>query len=136
MFCSRCGNQMAQNARFCTKCGFELRRAIPTQVKQSPTASKLNDTDNTGASLSKKASQRLRLSIAIVIGIICYFIGSSLATDLHRYLNTKGATIEPSQAIMGAIGYIMVISGSLSVLVGIKGLIATSKYPPNENAER
>lgn len=136
MFCSRCGNQMAQNARFCTKCGFELRRAIPTQVKQSPTASKLNDTDNTGASLSTKVSQRLRLSIAIVIGIICYFIGSSLATDLRRYLNTKGATIGPSQAIMGAIGYIIVISGALSVLVGIKRLIATSKYPPNENAER
>jgi len=136
MFCSRCGNQMAQNARFCTKCGFELRRAVPTQAKQSPTASKLNDTDNTGASLSTKASQRLRLSIAIVIGIICYFIGSSLATDLHRYLNTKGATIEPAQAIMGAIGYIIVISGALSVLVGIKGLIATSKYPPNGNAER
>ena len=118
------------------KCGFELRRAVPTQTKQFPTASKLDDTNNTSASLSKKAFRRLRLSIVIVIGVICYFIGSSLATDLHCYLNNKGATIELSQAVMGAIGYFIVVFGALSVLVGIRGLIATSKFPPNENAER
>lgn len=129
MFCSRCGNHMVQDARFCTKCGFELHRAVPAQTKSLSSTSKLHDTDNASASLPKKASQRLRLYIAIVIGIICYFIGSSFATDLHHYLNTKGATINSSQAIMGALGYIITISGALSVLVGVKGLIATSKYP-------
>lgn len=137
MFCSRCGKQMESDARFCTKCGFELCRAIPTGVKQPLSSSEQKSTCDLSVPRLKKSLLRIRIMIvgAMVAGVICYFIGHSLASDLHRYLNTKGAGIETSQVIVGTIGYIVVAFGVLSVLVGLKALISTIEYPSSETKE-
>ena len=65
--------------------------------------------------------------VAIIVGVICYFIGSALASELHHYFNTKGKTISSIDAVIGVIGYIVVIMGAVLVLFGVKGLTATSK---------
>ena len=34
MFCTNCGNDVQQHARFCSKCGREVMPAVPAQPKQ------------------------------------------------------------------------------------------------------
>jgi predicted nucleic acid-binding Zn ribbon protein len=34
MFCTNCGNDIEQHARFCSKCGQEVTAAVPAQLKQ------------------------------------------------------------------------------------------------------
>ena len=125
MFCSRCANQMENDARFCTRCGFELELAVPQQKVRHPLGSIVTHRNVNHNSCS--SFQRVKMVVAIIVGVICYFIGSVLASELHYYFNTKGETINLIDAVTGIIGYIVVIIGAVLVLFGVKGLTATSK---------
>lgn len=129
MFCSRCGNQMEMNARFCTRCGFELEIAIPQQKNQLSVVQEPIVAHPEVDRKSCNSVKRVKMVVAIIAGITSYFVGSIFASNLHSYLNTKGATIDAVNVVIGAIGYIVVISGAALVLFGVNGLIVTSNYP-------
>lgn len=129
MFCSRCGNQMEMNARFCTRCGFELKIAIPQQKNQLSVVQEPTVAHTEVDRKSYNSVNRAKMVVVIIVGITGYFVGSIFASNLHSYLNTKGATIDTANVVIGAIGYIAVISGAVLVLFGVNRLIATSNYP-------
>ena len=133
MFCSRCGNRMNDHARFCTKCGFELKLGIPKQLNRSINHPQ-QGVAHSASCEPNKTSYRWRMIVAIIIGIACYFIGLSLASELNHYWNTiPRSTIDSSDYFIGIIGYLIAIGGGLSVLCGIRGLIAVSKHPPKDS---
>ena len=133
MFCSRCGSRMNDNARFCTKCGFELKLGIPKRLNRSINCLQQGVAHSTSCE-QNKTSYRWSMIVAIIIGTACYFIGSSLASKLNHYWHTiPRPHIDSSDYIIGIIGYLIAIGGLLSVLCGIKGLIAVSKHPPKDS---
>jgi len=42
-FCSKCGNQLAENAKFCTKCGAPTGAAVPQQTAEKPAIEKVGN---------------------------------------------------------------------------------------------
>ena len=134
MFCSRCGSQMNERARFCTKCGFELKQGIPRPKAEKTDVNEQQSTPQPLAKQQNKISHRLTFVGVIIIGIVCYLIGSALSSELHHYLNAKtNGYIDTGDTILGIIGYLLILVGGASVLFAVKELIAISKYPPKDS---
>lgn len=125
MFCSHCGKPQPANARFCTNCGRELALSIPSCAKGSSASSQRVHHQN-------KNGQKPRIKVSIVMiigGIIGYVVGSVLSYGLSQCLKTKGSILSLEEVIIGVPGYIIMVSGGLCVLWGVKRLIAISNYP-------
>lgn len=96
MFCEKCGNQIPNNARFCSKCGVAVTPDAGT-VAESPVSK------NVKSDKKKIPIWVFGVVTAAVIGIIAAaIIGFIAASDFHlQHEWTEATCIEPRTCVVG-----------------------------------
>lgn len=100
MYCRQCGNEVADNCKFCGRCGYEIHKKVI--IEQSPPP--VQNTQQKTKILSKNKDKKILISIiAVVLLIMLISIPiiscsvNSLESKLTRhtwYCENNGQTIE------------------------------------------
>ena len=104
MYCQKCGNQMPDNARFCSKCGFAVPAAKAAEQPATPTA------ETTTANGNPFAAPKEKKPIpAKAIGVAAVAVVVILAAVLIIPMLGGGSTLDLKQAytvsMQGVEGY-------------------------------
>jgi len=91
-YCSKCGNEVAQQDRFCRNCGFELGKEESTIESSDAGLEYEKDVDTP---LIRRSSwyQRLWFGMGIATGIVLISFGLSPSTYLKVAFFTSGVAL-------------------------------------------
>lgn len=71
MKCSNCGNELAEGAKFCPKCGTKVAEAMPTSATPVESAKEAHvDTPNESAALKAEPKPKKKLNKKAIVGVV------------------------------------------------------------------
>ena len=88
MKCSNCGNELAEGAKFCPKCGTKVAKAMPTSATPVESAKEAHiDTPNESAAPKAEPKPKKKLNKKAIVGVAALAIVAAIGGGAAYVLN-------------------------------------------------